>query len=165
MLLGRCDKGVMIFKVKLVYLHFTLLLNYSKSFRLFCGNKNNFYPPWWDPPASSLTHYQMSSGLCIILFILSFLDFFFRAFSQGFITHVLGEGFHTLIKSVLFSSITNVGHHNPPPLRPNVLAGTHSFLDSTWDRHQIHLLWGQRPYWHIVWCLVFIPFVTTQMHH
>ena len=117
----------MIFKVKLVYLHFTLLLNYSKSFRLFCGNKNNFYPPWWDPPASSLTHYQMSSGLCIILFILSFLDFFFRAFSQGFITHVLGEGFHTLIKSVLFSSITNVGHHNPPPIETQC-PRWHSFL-------------------------------------
>ncbi|KAG7020816.1 hypothetical protein SDJN02_17504, partial [Cucurbita argyrosperma subsp. argyrosperma] len=30
----------------------------------------------------------------------------------------------------LFSSPTNVGHHNPPPSGPSVLAGTRSFIQS-----------------------------------
>ena len=30
---------------------------------------------------------------------------------QGFKTHLVGEGFHTLIKGRLFSFPTNVGHH------------------------------------------------------
>ena len=29
-------------------------------------------------------------------------------------------------------------HHNPPPLGPSILAGTLSFLQSMWDRSQIH---------------------------
>ena len=29
---------------------------------------------------------------------------------------------------------------------PSILAGTRFFLQSMWDRHQIHPLWGQRPY-------------------
>ena len=49
-----------------------------------------------------------------------------------------GKGFHTLINDDLFSSPTNVGHHNPPPSGPSVLAGTFSFLQSMWDRPQIH---------------------------
>jgi len=62
----------------------------------------------------------------------------FRAFSQGFKTRLLGEGFHTLIKDDLVSSPTNVGHHNPPHSGPSVLAGTRSFIQSTWDHPQIH---------------------------
>ena len=38
----------------------------------------------------------------------------------------------------LFSSPTNVGHHNPPPSGSSVIAGTLFFLQSTWDRPQIH---------------------------
>ena len=54
----------------------------------------------------------------IVLFGLSF---------SGVKTHLLGEGFHTLINGGLFSSPTNVGHHNPPTFeaqRPRC----HSFL-------------------------------------
>ena len=54
----------------------------------------------------------------------------------------LGEGFHTHINGGLFSSPNNVGHHNPPLFGPSVLAGTLSFLQSIWDRPQIHPLWG-----------------------
>ena len=46
---------------------------------------------------------------------------------KGFKTRLQGEGFHTLINGGLFSSPTNVGHHNPPPFevqRPR----WHSFL-------------------------------------
>ena len=32
-----------------------------------------------------------------------------------------------------FSSPTDVGSHNPPPLEPNVLASTRSLLQSMWD--------------------------------
>ncbi|KAG7013676.1 hypothetical protein SDJN02_23843, partial [Cucurbita argyrosperma subsp. argyrosperma] len=32
------------------------------------------------------------------------------------------EGFHTLVNGGLFSFPTNVGHHNPPPSAPSVLA-------------------------------------------
>ena len=74
--------------------------------------------------------------------ILSSFDFFLRVSSQGFKTGLLGEGFHTLINGGLFSSPTNVGHHNPLPFGPSVLAGTLSFLQSMWDRSQIHPLWG-----------------------
>ena len=42
--------------------------------------------------------------------ILSFLGFPFRVFPQSFKMRLLGEGFHTLINSGLFSSPTNVGH-------------------------------------------------------
>ena len=34
---------------------------------------------------------------------------------------------------VSFSSPSNVGSHNPPPSAPNVLTGTLSILQSTWD--------------------------------
>ena len=113
--------------------------------------------------------------------ILSSLDFPFRASPQGFKTRLLGEGFHTLINGGLFSSSTNVGYHNPPPLgaqRPR----WHSFLPPIdvgpppnppplgaqhpyW--HTVSCLppFGeQREGWHIVRCLALIPFVTTQAH-
>ena len=51
---------------------------------------------------------------------------------------LLGEGFHTLTNGSLFSSPTNVRHHNPPPFGASVLADTLSFLPSMWDRPQIH---------------------------
>ena len=68
------------------------------------------------------------------------------------VTRPLEEGFHTLIEGDLFSSLTNVGDHNPtpfgaqrprwhsflypleegftiqPPSGPSVLAGTRSFI-------------------------------------
>ena len=43
---------------------------------------------------------------------MSSLGFPFRASSQDFKTRLLNEGFHTLINGGLFSSPTNVGHHN-----------------------------------------------------
>ena len=49
------------------------------------------------------------------------LDFFFQASSQGFKMHLIGRGFHTLIKNAAFSSPTDVRSHNPPLLRPNEL--------------------------------------------
>lgn len=57
--------------------------------------------------------------------ILSFLDFPYRAFSQGFKTLVVKGDFHTLIKNV-----TDVGSHNLHLFRRNVLAGTPSPLQS-----------------------------------
>ena len=39
---------------------------------------------------------------------------------------------------VLFSSPTDVGSHTPPP-GLSVLTGTHSFLQSMWDPHQIRV--------------------------
>ena len=35
-----------------------------------------------------------------------------------------------------------MGHHNPPPSGPSILAGTLSFLQLMWDRPQIYPLWG-----------------------
>ena len=40
-----------------------------------------------------------------------------------------------------FFSPIDVGSHNPPPLRPSILAGTHSTLQSMWDL-TIHPLRG-----------------------
>ena len=50
----------------------------------------------------------------------------FGAFSRGFKTHMLGRGFHTLVRYVSFPSPTDVGSHNPLPLGASVLAGTPS---------------------------------------
>ena len=80
------------------------------------------------------------------------------AFSFGlslkvFKTRLLGRDFHTLIKNALFSSPTNMGSHNPPPLGPASLLAYP--LMSTPYR-------AQPPRWHITWCLALIPFVTTQ---
>ena len=58
-----------------------------------------------------------------------------------FKTHLLGKGFHTLIRNGSFSSLTNVGSRNPPPLE------------------------AQRPRCHTVWRLALIPFVIAQAHH
>ena len=83
------------------------------------------------------------------------------SFPSGFLldvfkTCLLGRGFHTLIKNVSFSSPTDMGSHNPPPLGPrallvlfsspidvrpppihpfgaSILAGTCSRLQSIWD--------------------------------
>ena len=52
---------------------------------------------------------------------------------KDFETCLLGRGFHTLIKNTLFPVSTDIGSHNPPPLGPNVLADTHSPLQSMWD--------------------------------
>ena len=70
--------------------------------------------------------------------ILFSLGSLFWASPQDFKTCLLGEGFHTLIHDVLFSSATNVGHHNLPPSGPSVLVGTLSFLRSMWDHPQIY---------------------------
>ena len=82
---------------------------------------------------------------------------FLSGFPSCFKTRLLGEGFHTFINGGLFSSSTNVGHHNPPPSGPSVLADTLSFLQSMWDRPKsipfgasiligipprVYLLWG-----------------------
>ena len=56
-----------------------------------------------------------------------------------FKTRLLGRGFHTLIKSVSFSSPTDVGSHNPPPLESSVLASTRFFSPINVGPHQIHL--------------------------
>ena len=53
----------------------------------------------------------------IVLFGLSL-----SGFPQGFKTRLLGEGFHTLINGVLFSSPTNMGHHR------REVHGVNSFL-------------------------------------
>ena len=58
-----------------------------------------------------------------------------------FKTCLLGRDFHTLLRSVSFSSPTDVGSYNPPPLRV------------------------QRPRWYTAWCLALIPFVTAQVHN
>ena len=59
---------------------------------------------------------------------ISSLGFSFRDSPHGFKTRLLGEGFHTtLVKGVLFSSPTNVGHHNPPPSEPSVLVALFPF--------------------------------------
>ena len=81
------------------------------------------------------------------------LGFPSQASPRGFKKHLLGEGFHTLINGVLFSSPTDVGHHTSPPSRPVVLVGTLSLLQSMWDCHQIYPFWGQCSYWHTASCL------------
>ena len=48
----------------------------------------------------------------IVLFGLSLSGFS----PQDYKTRLLGEGFHTLINGVLFSSPTNMGHHNNEPI-------------------------------------------------
>ena len=96
------------------------------------------------------------------------LDFPFRASTQGFKMRLLWEDFRTLIKRVLFSSPTNVRHHNPPTFGAQS-PRWHSFLSPMWDCHQnshpfgasilidtlpcVYLLRKLWEGWHIVWCL------------
>ena len=73
---------------------------------------------------------------------------------QGFKTCLLGKGFHTFINDVLFSSPTNVGHHNPPPFgaqRPR----WHSFLPSidVGPPSNPPFFGAQCPYLHTASCL------------
>ena len=73
-----------------------------------------------------------------------------------FKTRLLERGFHTLIKNTSFSSLNDVGSHNPlgaqrpgwhsfpfpinmgssnpihPPLEPNILTGTQSYVHPLW---------------------------------
>ena len=58
-----------------------------------------------------------------------------------FKTHLLGRGFHILIKNASVSSPTDVRSHNPLPFGPSVFTGTHSLLQSMWDP-PIHPLRG-----------------------
>ena len=44
---------------------------------------------------------------------------------HGFKTHLLGRGFHTLIKNALFPSLTDVRSHNPTPWGPVSLLAHH----------------------------------------
>ena len=132
----------------------------STSFRVsvLTGTLPCVYPLWGI--ARRLTHRPVTGSdiICndpnpplahIVLFVI-----FFWASPQGFKTYLVGEGFHTLVKTGdLFSSPTNVGYHNPPPSEASVFAGSHSFHQSMWDYHQIYPLWGQRPYWHTDSCL------------
>ena len=85
------------------------------------------------PVSGSDTIYNSSSPplVDIVLFGLS---------PRGFKTRLLRRGFHTLIRNVSFPSPTNVGYHNPPPLR------------------------AQRPSWQIAQCLALIPFIIAQAH-
>ena len=109
--------------------------------------------------------------------MLSYLGFSFRDSSQDFKTGLLERGFHTLIKGVSSFSLTDVESHNPPPFRVQCSAESRSFLQSTWDLHQIHSLRGlesllahrlmstpfeaQPHRWHIVRCLALKPFVNS----
>ena len=95
-----------------------------------------FLQSMWDPhrgPTSLLAHCLMSTPLRRIASSLahrpvtgsnticngpspSLADIvLFELSLKVFKTCLLGRGFHTLIKSVSFSSPTNVGSHNPPP--------------------------------------------------
>ena len=76
-----------------------------------------------------------------------------------FKTRLLERGFHTLIKSVSFSSPIDMGSHNPPF---DVLADTRSFLQSIWDPHQIHPL--QCPASLLAHYLVSTPFESQPPH-
>ena len=67
---------------------------------------------------------------------------------------LLGRGFHTFIKNASFSFATDVGSHNPPSLRPSVLACTLFLLPSMWDLQSIPL-WG--PASLLAHCLVSTP--------
>ena len=57
----------------------------------------------------------------------------FQLSRKVFKTHLLGRGFHTLIKNASFSSTIDVRSHNSPPLGPSILTGTHSLLQLMWD--------------------------------
>ena len=52
---------------------------------------------------------------------------------EAFKTCMLGRGFHTFIKNVLFPSLNDMKSHNPPPSRPSVFASICSPLQSMWD--------------------------------
>ena len=74
-------------------------------------------------PASSLAHCSVSGSdtICnsrnLPLTDIVFFGFPFRTSPQGFKTRLLGRGFHTLIKNVLFFSPTDVGSHSYLTLR------------------------------------------------
>ena len=85
--------------------------------------------------------------------------------SRGFKTRLLGEGFHTLINGGLFSSPTNVEHHNPPPFgaqRPRwgfktrlLGEGFHTLINgglfsspTNVEHHNPPPFGAQRPRWH-----------------
>ena len=100
------------------------------------------HPPWG--PASSLAHHPVSSSNTTCNSSITPLGrycplwaFPSRASPQGFKTCLLGRGFHTLIRNVLFPSLTDVGSHNPP-------------------------IEGQHPRWHTARCPALLPFVTTK---
>ena len=65
-----------------------------------------------------------------------------------FKTHLLGRGFHTLIKNDSFSSVTDVGSHNPPLFRAQRLH-RQSFPSPIDVRsHNPPLFRAYRPRWH-----------------
>ena len=134
-------------------------------------------PPLWGPAsllahrfvstplwglASSLAHHSVSSSDTICNGTASrycpLWVFPIELPLKVFKTRLLERGFHTLIKNVLFSSPTNVGSHNPPPLwSPMSLLAPR--LVSTPPPYG-----SQPPHWHITWCLALIPFATAQSH-
>ena len=74
-----------------------------------------------------------------------------RGVGLGFTIHGTSQSFPLwagracFINGGLFSSPTNVGHHNPSPFGTSILASTLSFLRSMWDRPQIHPPLGYNP--------------------
>ena len=103
----------------------------KRGFHTFIRNVSSPLQPMWDltihppwSPTSSLAHRSVSgfNTICnrpnplladIVLFSLSFW-----ASPQSFKTHLIGSGFHTLIRNASFSSPTNVGSHGDSGVLP-----------------------------------------------
>ena len=75
---------------------------------------------------------------------------------------MLGRGFHTLVKNVLFPSPTNVGSHNPSPF--GIQPPCWHISPTDVGSHNSSPFGVQPPCWHITRCLALIPFVTAQVH-
>ena len=105
---------------------------------------------WSESGSLKLIDYCNSPSLPladIVLFGLSLSGYPSRFFK----TRLLGRGFHILIKGVSFSSLSDVGSHNPPPLGPSILAGTCCLLQLMWDP-QSTPFGAQSSCWHTALC-------------
>ena len=91
---------------------------------------------------------QITESRCAVSRYCPLWAFLFKLSFTVFKTCLLGEVFHTLIKNVSFSSLANVGFHNPPTLgaqRPR----WHSLLSPIdVGSHNPPTFGAQHPRWH-----------------
>ena len=108
-----------------------------------------------------------------------FFKLFLLGFHSRFLKHLLGRGFHTIMKNASFSSSTDVGSYNPLPSGPTSFLSLVPFFNrrgtpkSTSIRGPTSLLahrlvstplQAQSPRWHVARRLALIPFVAGQIH-
>ena len=94
----------------------------SFPFPIDVGSHNS--PPW-EPTFSSAYHLVSDFDTICPLWHVTY-----RHQSHNCKTHLVGRGFHSLIRNVLFLSSTDVGFHNSPSSEPAFSPAYHSVSDS-----------------------------------